>query len=103
VVWVGEEGGRKQRQQQQSHGEKLGDAAGVAGNPGPEVRALLGHRAGDGGALHLALVVHYDPRTVLYQEKGLDMRHKHSWFYFKNINFFSCHIKQKFTNTGTLQ
>ncbi len=69
------EGGRKQRQQQQSHGGgKLGDAAGVAGNPGPEVRALLGHWPGDGGALHLALVVHYDPRTVLYKEKELDVK-----------------------------
>jgi hypothetical protein len=74
VVWVGGRGGRKQRQQQQSHGGKLGDAAGVAGNPGPEVSALLGHRPGDGGALHLSLVVHYDPRTVLYKEKELDMK-----------------------------
>ena len=49
----------------------LGDAAGVAGNPGPEVRALLGHGAGDGGALHLALVVHYHPGTVLQKERGM--------------------------------
>jgi hypothetical protein len=70
LLWCGwGEGGRKQRQQQQSQGGKLGDAAGVAGNPGPEVRALLGHWPGDGGAFHLALVVHYDPRTVLYKEK----------------------------------
>jgi hypothetical protein len=49
----------------------LGDAAGVACNPGPEVRALLGHGAGDGGALHLTLVVHDHPRAVLQAKKYL--------------------------------
>ena len=49
--------------------DRLGDAAGVAGNPGPEVRALLGDGAGDGGALHLSLVVHYDTRAVLKKSK----------------------------------
>ena len=32
-----------------------GDAAGVGGDPGPEVGALLGHGTGDGRALHLTL------------------------------------------------
>ena len=43
----------------------LGNAASVAGDPGPEVGALLGDGAGDGGALHFTLVVDYHSRVVL--------------------------------------
>lgn len=45
--------------------DQSGDRGGVAGNPGPQVCALLGHGARDGGALHLALVVHDHAGVVL--------------------------------------
>ena len=42
-----------------------GDGRGVTGNPGPQVCTLLGHGAGDGGALHLTLIVHNHASVVL--------------------------------------
>ena len=45
--------------------DQSGDGRGVAGDPGPQVRALLGHGPRDGGALHLALVIHNHAGVVL--------------------------------------
>ena len=42
-----------------------GDGRGVAGDPGPQVGALLGHGAGDGAPLHLPLVVHNHAGVIL--------------------------------------
>ena len=42
-----------------------GYGRGVTGYPGPQVCTLLGHGAGDGAALHLALIVHNHASVVL--------------------------------------
>ena len=42
-----------------------GDGRGVAGDPGPQVGALLGHGAGDGAPLHFPLVVHNHASVIL--------------------------------------
>ena len=47
----------------------LDDRAGVRGNTRPEVSALLGDRASDGTALHLALRVDNDTGVVLEVEE----------------------------------
>jgi hypothetical protein len=65
IILCGEKWKARDLTQHDNYHINLGDAAGVAGNPGPEVRALLGHWAGDGGALHLTLVVYYHSRAVL--------------------------------------
>ena len=49
----------------QDGGANLSDTACVACNSGPEVGALLGDGSGDGGALHLSLVVHDHTRVIL--------------------------------------
>ena len=41
------------------------DGGGVAGNSGPEISTLLGNGPRDGGPLHLALIIHNDPRVIL--------------------------------------
>lgn len=42
----------------------LGDGLSQRSDSGPQIGALSGNGASDGGAFQLALVVHYDPRIV---------------------------------------
>merc|ERR1719206_1652110 len=58
----------------------------IRGYPGPQISALLGHRSGDGGPLHLPPVVHDNTGVVLeidklavLSPKGLPLANDDGW------------------------